>query len=146
MKKYLLILFLLILPFTSVASNFQVVDEFEVVDGKNIYAESKEWSVLLPNNDDAYLLKAQKNMTITDIHCIAAGGGTITINIQECSATGTSCTTTDAAITCDADGAEDDGTFTNPSIDAGDWIFIDMGVPVGTVNSLAWSIFYTEDK
>jgi len=94
--------------------------------------------------DDMMIFKAQKAMTITDIHCFIGGGTSITLDVQECAADGTSCSTVDAAITCDADGAEDDGTFTNGAIDAGDWVKMVLGAPSGTVPDLTFSIYYKE--
>lgn len=120
--------------------------DWEADDGAGAIAEQKDWAILDPDDDDTFLFKAQRAITVTDIHCIATGGGSITIDVQKCSATGGSCTTVDAAITCDADGAEDDGAFTNAAIDAGDWVYLDMGAVSGTVNHLAFSIYYTEDK
>jgi hypothetical protein len=94
--------------------------------------------------DDMIYEKIQYATTITDVYCIAEGGGTITIDIQECSSTGGSCTSVDAAITCDADGAEDDGTLTNGSGDAGDWYKVVFGAPSGTVNNVSWVVRGTQ--
>lgn len=94
--------------------------------------------------DDFLLFKAQTAMTITDIHVIAQGGTSISVDIQECNSSGASCATVDAAITADTDGAEDDGTLSNGTIDAGDWVKVVLGAPSGTVNYLAGSIYYVE--
>jgi hypothetical protein len=72
--------------------------------------------------DDFFFAKAPHALTITDIDCITTGGGTIFIDIYECSGTGTGCVTTDAPVACDGDGAADDGSFSNGAIDAGDWL------------------------
>ena len=96
--------------------------------------------------DDFFLFKAQVGMTITDIHVITIGGTSISVDIQECSATGTTCTTVDAAITADSDGATDDGTLSNPSIDICDWVKVVLGAPTGTVTFLSGSIFYKETR
>lgn len=113
-------------------------------------AEQKDWAILTPADaDDTLLFKAQRAITITDIHCIVDPAGTgesIAIEILECDGTGDNCATVDAAITCDNDGAEDDGTLTNGAIDAGDWVQLLIGAPTGTVSSLVFSVYYTEDK
>jgi hypothetical protein len=96
------------------------------------------------DSDDMIYEKIQYATTITDVFCLAEGGGTITIDIQECSSTGGSCTSVDAAITCDADGAEDDGTLTNGSGDAGDWYKVVFGAPSGTVNNVSWVVRGTQ--
>ena len=96
--------------------------------------------------DDFFLFKAQVGMTITDIHVITIGGTSISVDIQECSSTGTTCATVDAAITADSDGATDDGTLSNPSIDVDDWVMVVLGAPTGTVNFLSGSIYYRETR
>jgi hypothetical protein len=94
--------------------------------------------------DDFFLFKAQTAITITDIYVITIGGTSIAVDIQECTSSGTSCTTVDDAITADTDGAEDDGTLSNGSIDAGDWIKVVLAAPSGTVNYLTGSLYYVE--
>jgi hypothetical protein len=93
--------------------------------------------------DDFFLFKAQQAITITDIHVITIAGTSIDVDIQECDSAGVNCATVDAAITADTDGAEDDGTLTNGTIDAGDWVKVVLGAPSGTVNYLTGSIYYT---
>ena len=97
--------------------------------------------------DSSFLFKAQFAMTITDIHCISEGSTpSITLQILECGSDGTSCAGVDGAttITCDSDGAEDDGSLSNGSIDAGDWVSVVYGAPSGTVTALSYSIYYSE--
>lgn len=93
--------------------------------------------------DDFFLFKAQQAITITDIHVITIAGTSIAVDIQECDSAGANCATVDAAITADTDGAEDDGTLSNGTIDAGDWVKIVLAAPSGTVNYLTGSIYYT---
>ena len=85
--------------------------------------------------------KTEKALTLSDIHCLAEGGGSIALTLQECTSAGTSCSDIEGAITCDADGAEDDGTLTDASIAAGAWIKVLFSAPTGTVNSLAWTVY-----
>lgn len=92
--------------------------------------------------DDFLLFKARQAITITDIHVIAQGGTSISVDIQECDSAGANCSSVDAAITADTDGAEDDGTLSNPTIDAGDWVKVVLGAPSGTVNFVSGSIYY----
>lgn len=109
------------------------------------YKKQIDFAVKTPvDADDFLLFKAQTAMTITDIHVIAQGGTSISVDIQECNSSGASCSTVDAAITADTDGAEDDGTLSNGTIDAGDWVKVVLGAPSGTVNYLAGSIYYVE--
>lgn len=91
--------------------------------------------------DDMIYIRTQKALTLSDIYCVAQGGGSITLTLQECdNATCASPSTIEGAITCDADGAEDDGTLTDGAIAAGAWIKVLFSAPTGTVNSLAWSV------
>ncbi len=109
------------------------------------YKKQKDFVIKTPADaDDFILFKAQTAITITDIHCIAQGGTSISMDVQECDSAGANCATVDAAITCDTDGAEDDGTLSNGTIDAGDWVKIVLGAPSGTVNFLTGSIYYVE--
>lgn len=93
--------------------------------------------------DDVLMFKAQQAITITDIHVLAQGGGTISVDIQECDSAGANCATVDAAISADSDGAEDDGALSNGAIDAGDWVKLVLAAPSGAVNFLTGSIYYT---
>jgi hypothetical protein len=95
------------------------------------------------SSDDPLILKAPYGMTITDIDCIVGAATSVPIDVQECSSTATGCTTVDAAITCDADGAADDGSLSNASIDLGDWIKVDVGTPTGTVGFVSITVIYT---
>jgi len=74
--------------------------------------------------DDINIMKAPYGMTITGISCIVQGTTSVTGQIQECSATGTDCADLDTGsdITCDADGAADDGTLTDSAIASGAWL------------------------
>lgn len=111
-----------------------------------IYTRSKSFVLESPADADAFLFwKAESAITITDIHCIVSGGTSAVIDIQECSATGTTCTTVDATITCDTDGAEDDGTLTNGAVDLNDWINLDVGTVTGTVSYVTVEAIYTVD-
>lgn len=97
-----------------------------------------------PADADSFLIyKAPYALTITDIECIVDPADTsesVVIDIQECGSTGDSCTTVDATITCDNDGASDDGTLTNGAIDSGDWINWDIGTVTGTVTQVSVTI------
>jgi hypothetical protein len=92
--------------------------------------------------DTPFIFKAPYGMTITAINCIVGAATSAVIDVQECSATGTGCATVDATITCDADGAADDGSLSNSSIDANDWIKLDIGTVTGTVLAVTVTISY----
>ena len=99
-----------------------------------------------PADADNFLFwRAFDAITITDIHCIvdpADLAESVVIDIQERDGTGDNPATVDATITCDNDGAEDDGSLTNGAIDAGDWLSIDIGTVTGTVTEITVTIAY----
>lgn len=74
------------------------------------------------DTDDFNLGKAAFGMTIAAVDCIVQGTTSVTGQLQECDATGGSCADLDSDIVCDADGAADDGTLTDPTIAAGNWL------------------------
>lgn len=79
------------------------------------------------------------------MHCIvdpADTGESVVIDIQERDSAGDTPVSFDAAITCDNDGAEDDGTLTNPTFDAGDWVSLDIGTVTGTVTQVSGTIYF----
>lgn len=93
--------------------------------------------------DDHFFRKAKHAETVTSIDCLAEGGGTIALTLQECSSTGGSCGTTEAAITCDSDGAAHASGIDDAAIDAGDWQRALYGAPSGTVNALTFTVCAT---
>ena len=98
-----------------------------------------------PSDSDSFLFaKLPAGITITDIHCIvdpSDSSESVVINVQECDSSGDNCVTADATITCDNDGAEDDGSLTNGTFDAGDWLNLDIGTVTGTVTDLTVTIY-----
>jgi hypothetical protein len=74
------------------------------------------------DTDDINLMKAPWGMTIVAINGIVQGTTSVTGQLQECSSTGASCADLDSDIVADADGQADDGTLTDPTIAAGNWI------------------------
>jgi len=110
----------------------------------------KQFTFLSPADaDDCLLFKAQSAMTITDIHCIidpADTGESISVNIYQYDSAGDNGASVDAAVTADNDGAEDDGSFSNGDVAAGDWVGVVLGVPSGTVSQLCVTIYNTEPK
>jgi hypothetical protein len=93
--------------------------------------------------DDILIMKAPYGMTITAVSCIVQGTTSVTGQLQECTSAGASCADTDADIVCDADGAADDGAFTNGSIDAADWIMWKTTSVDGTPTFLTVTFTYT---
>jgi len=123
----------------------------DFVVAKDAYNKRNKSVVLdAPVDADTWLLwKPEDNITITDIYCITdptdATGEDQDIDIRETDANGDSGLTVDAVIVCTSGGAADDGTLSNGTIDAGDWVQIDIGVASGTIPMLTVDIWYTID-
>ncbi|OPZ47760.1 MAG: hypothetical protein BWY95_01271 [Bacteroidetes bacterium ADurb.BinA104] len=92
---------------------------------QNVFSPINSFSIVIPapaDTDDINILKAPYGMTILGIDCIVQGTTSVTGQIQECSSAGASCADLDSDITCDADGAADDGTLTDSTIASGAWL------------------------
>jgi len=88
------------------------------------------------------LKKFLEPVTITAVNCVVTSGTSVVIDIQECDGNGANCATIDSTITCGNTNTADDGTLTNPSIDAGDWVNVDLGAVTGVVNWLSVTVYY----
>jgi len=113
------------------------------------YQEYKSITIDTPADTDNFnLFKAPHALTITDIECVvdpADSSESVVIDIQERDSAGDNPATVDATITCDNDGASDDGSLSNGSIDSGDWVSIDIGTVTGTVTQVTVTVTYTVD-
>ena len=118
-------------------------------DSLHVHAVDASFKAVIietPTGADAFLLwKAPYDLTVTDIDCIIGGTTNAVVDINECTSAGASCASVDAAITCDADGAADDGSFSNGTIDAGDWMSIDIDSISDTPDYVSVTITYTVD-
>lgn len=111
---------------------------------------TKSIIVFEPTDGDRFLLeRVGVNTTVTEITCIvdpAESGDSMVIALYESTLTGdfTNLTTNGidgtTTITCDNDGAKDDGALSNASIDAGDWIGLDIGsVTTVSTTTITWT-------
>lgn len=103
-----------------------------------------------PTTGDSFLLwQTLDAITLTNIKCISdptQAGDSVSIDIQECDSAGANCVDADtSAITCDYDGAADDGTINDPNIDANDYINWKINSAVGTPSQVNVTIYYTKD-
>jgi len=82
--------------------------------------------------------KADTTLTVTGFDVIEASTdtGSITVDVQECSSTGTGCVSIlSAPVTATATGAS--ATISDNSIASGAWVQIVYGTPSGTVSQVA---------
>lgn len=61
-------------------------------------------------------------ITINAVHVMQLGATNVIGGLDECDGNGANCAAVDSDITAESTNANDDGTLSNPSIDAGDWI------------------------
>lgn len=94
--------------------------------------------------DDFLLWKTPVAITITNIHGVLLSGTNVSGNIDECSSAGASCVAVDADITFDGGLDSDDGSLSNPDIDAGDWVRWHT-TSVSSPGYLTVTIYYTID-
>jgi len=73
-------------------------------------------------SDDFLLWRAPVAITITDIYGVLLTGTNVVGGLDECDSNGANCVAVDSDITFDGSLDQDDGTLTNGTIDAGDWI------------------------
>lgn len=91
--------------------------------------------------------KSIDGMTIRNINCVVDPAGTgenTVIQIQECDSDGDSCADVDSGtdITCGNTNTADDGTLSNPSVDANDWFALEIVSVSGTVTQLNITLDY----
>jgi len=119
--------------------------------GERVLSYKKEKSVFVENptnGDHIPLWKTLDPITVTKIHCACDPFGSsesVNINLMECDSTADNCATVDDFIVCDNDGATDDGTLANSSIDANDWMTLEIGQTQGTVSGVVVTWYYTID-
>jgi hypothetical protein len=107
--------------------------------GEGAFPACYERTVMAPTaSTDVFLHKMlmATGFTVEAIHCIVTGTTSIPVTVQECAADGTTCGETEAAITCDADGAAHSGAMTDAAIDQNDWMKLDFAAPTGTPDSV----------
>jgi len=116
--------------------NMLVLDDFIV--GK---ATERIWGVTVASTS-VYMISGTNlpvpdqadGYTMTSITCKTVSGTSVAITITD----GSNAT---ESITCDSDGATDDGTITNAAVTAGEDMYLDFGTVSGAVDSLTVSIF-----
>ncbi len=92
--------------------------------------------------------KMPYGVVIRSINCIIDPSGTgesVVIYLEECDSAGDNCAGIDGAttITCGNAGAADDGSLSNATVDANDWIKINFDAVTGTVSTLGVTVVYT---
>lgn len=121
----------------------------------NVLQATSSFSFLVPSpsgfsGKDYPLKKLNNNITISKINCITdptdTTGVQMQIDLYESNSTGDATSTVDAIITCDNDGATDDNSLTNPTIDLNDWLGVHFYTASGTPQSVTVDVQYTIDR
>jgi len=108
---------------TSVATTAYVQDELDA----RRFTSCRTLETPTDADDDIPVWIYDYAVTITDVHCQTEGGTSIAITLGD----GTNSL---EAVTCDADGAEDDGSITNGTFTDSEAIEWDCAAPSGTVD------------
>jgi hypothetical protein len=107
--------------------------------------QTKGFAIDTPAATDDFLLwQTPFAITITDIKGVLVSGTSVTGGLDECDSNGANCVAVDSDIGFDGLLDQDDGTLSNPSIDADDWV----KWHTTTVSSPGWlsvTIYYTID-
>ncbi len=86
-----------------------------------------------PGNGDSFLwFEAEAALTVTRVSCICEAATSAVMTPRECDSAGDNCTDIEAALTCDVDGNVISSGIDNGSLDAGDWMRIDVGTVTGS--------------
>lgn len=96
--------------------------------------------------DDFLFYRANKAMTVTGIDCLVGAATSAQVTLNECNASGASCTAVEAVMTCTTTNTTEATTIDAPAIDAGNWLRIDVGTVSGTVGQVAVCVTMTETR
>jgi len=96
------------------------------------------------DTDDPLIDKVKRATTLTGYDCVAIGGGTISVDIQECDADGANCATTGATTAACGATNTNDATLTDTAIASGAWLKMVVGAPSGTVSQVSVKLYGTQ--
>jgi D-serine deaminase-like pyridoxal phosphate-dependent protein len=97
--------------------------------------------------DDFLFWRANEAVTVTSLDCIVEDATSAVVVIVECDSAGDNCGTSrlSESLTCDVDGATDDGTIGEAAIAAGAWFRAQVGTVTGTPGHVAVTVSFTWD-
>ena len=110
-----------------------------------VISAKKTFNVVVPavaDTDDMIVMKAPYNMSMVALDCIVSAATSATINIQECDANGANCSDTATSDLVCATTNTNTTTFSNASIDSGDWIKLDVASISGDPGTLTVTATY----
>lgn len=99
--------------------------------------------------DDFLFFRTELASTVTSIDCICEDATSAIVVINECDSAGANCgsgsTRLQESLTCDVDGATDDGTLGNAGLAVGGWLRAQVGTVTGTPGHVTVCITTTKD-
>lgn len=104
-----------------------------------VYDDRQCLTIQSPNgttHDDVPIFSLPYGFTVTDMRCYASGGTSVQITLND----GSNNLDT---MTCDTDGADDDGSIANATFNADEQMWLDTGTVTGTVNFVNFCFSYT---
>ena len=81
--------------------------------------------------DNFLFFRADTGLTVTGIDCLVNAATSAVVTVQECDANAASCTATETAMTCGTTNTTEAGGIDDATIDAGDWLRVDIGTVTG---------------
>jgi hypothetical protein len=144
-------------PTVSVAGQLSIDSEGTTESAIRFYADaqyvlparqSKSFTIVAPVATDDYpVWKVPYAVTIRAIHVLCVGGTNIVGGLDEADGNGASSAAIDADITSSAgSNANDDGTLSNPTLDAANYLMWHTTSISGTPTSVTVSFEYTVDS
>lgn len=97
-----------------------------------------------PSDSDNFLFfRTDVGLTVTGIDCLVNTSTSAVITVQECNANGGSCAATEAAMTCGTTNSTESGAVDDSTIDAGDWLRVDVGAVTGAPGHATVCVTFT---
>lgn len=96
------------------------------------------------DTDDPLIDKVKRATILTGMDCIALGGGTISVDVQECNANGASCVTTGATVAACGTTNTNDVTFSNADIAVNNTLKLAIVSISGTVSQVIVKVYGTQ--
>lgn len=116
----------------------------DIAADAELYTETKSIVIETPTDSDNFILfEAPVALTVTRVSGIVENATSAVLTAQECDSAADNCSTIEA-VTADVDGTVST-SIDNASVDAGDWVRVDVGTVTGTVGHATLSISYTLD-
>lgn len=134
------------IPSSSAVGVYRKVGDVSTSSGGGTQSKSFTITAVTSDGDFGAIWKAPAAITITRVNVVQVGATNVIGQLQECDSDGASCAAVDSSdITATTGNAADDGTLSNASIDANDWIGWTTTSVSGTNTRVSVTFDYTVD-